>query len=417
MKTSATEPNRTHKPEPRRRIAIFGVKYSSNLGDGVIAECLASEIERAEPSIEIVPIDLAGRQGFDPTSGRGRRRLLAVLEAMPKPVRRRVVPLMLQVMVRTRIMPTWKDKIETCEGAIIGGGALIADADQNFPIKLQAAMNLCAERRIPVALAHVGVSSDWSRSGRERLLRGFASAEMVATTFRDPVSSKLFATLFDFDDAPLPLVASDPGLLASCVYGDVVRESRVSRKVGICITNAMILRLHGEGRNDALFLREWFQACIRALIEDGSEVVLFTNGSPEDEEEKTEIARSFRNVSKVSSAERFVVPADLSQFIGGLDGVIAHRLHACIVAYSYSVPALGLSWDRKLNHFFAMVGMEKNVIDPHGTSPFEAARMFRAAVETPVEAQSHQKILDDCRKGIAGLAATFLDSAARERVS
>lgn len=403
----------------RRRIALFGVKYSSNLGDGIIADCLAMELEAAQPSLQIVPIDLAGRTKFDAASGARRRNLLAILEALPDFMRQRLVPIIIRSLVRWSIRPSWRKSIDDCEAAVIGGGALIADADQNFPIKLEAALNLCAAKDIPVAIAHVGVSKDWSRPGHLRLSQGLSRASVFATTFRDPASRDLFAEQFAFAGAPNPEVATDPGILSCEVYGPVTTARRAKvRTIGICVTNAMVLRLHGEGRHDARFLREWLHTVITGLLDKECHVVLFTNGSPEDEAEKDEIALRFERHAQVSNANRFALPSELALFIAGLDGIIAHRLHACIVAYSYSVPALGLSWDRKLNHFFEMVGQGELVLDPHAVSPFEAIRKLQKAIDDPPPPHEREAVLDDCRQGIESLAKMLVDATSdRERLT
>jgi hypothetical protein len=46
------------------RIVIFNVKYSSNLGDGLIALCLESAIRTALPGAAVDSQDLAGRTKF-----------------------------------------------------------------------------------------------------------------------------------------------------------------------------------------------------------------------------------------------------------------------------------------------------------------------------------------------------------------
>ena len=51
-------------------------------------------------------------------------------------------------------------------------------------------------------------------------------------------------------------------------------------------------------------------------------------------------------------------PSELAHLIASLDGLIAHRLHACIAAYSYGVPHVGLGWDHKLESFFGSVGRQ-----------------------------------------------------------
>ena len=69
------------------KVAILNVKYSPNLGDGLLAECLECELRRHHPCIELIPIDLAGRTKYD-RHGRHRAAAMRTLEWLPQPLRR-----------------------------------------------------------------------------------------------------------------------------------------------------------------------------------------------------------------------------------------------------------------------------------------------------------------------------------------
>lgn len=57
-----------------RRIVLFNVKYSPDLGDGLLSECLERELGRSLPGCEVVSIDLAGRTAYPRVHGRARGR-------------------------------------------------------------------------------------------------------------------------------------------------------------------------------------------------------------------------------------------------------------------------------------------------------------------------------------------------------
>lgn len=404
----------------RRRIALFNVKYSPNLGDGIIAECLEAALVKASPALQPHPIDLAGRERFEPSQGGRRGAILKVLEAMPRRLRSIVVPLALQALVEKRLAPRWEERLSTCDAAIIGGGALIADADQNFPIKLSKALTLCGARGIRVAIAHVGVTDGWSRPGLQRFRKALRGVNLASASFRDPVSVRLWEELFHLPGMVEPELALDPGLLARDTYGRPPERNGRGRiragagRIGVCLTDPMVLRLHGEGRQDTDFTTEWLVALIRSLCRAGHEVVLFTNGSPEDESYKSNIAAELESEARVHVAPAFRKPGELALFIAELDGVVAHRLHACIVAYSYRVPAIGLAWDRKLDRFFALTGRNAYVVAPQQDSPPDVAALVRKAVNDPPEEAQHRRILLECEQSIERLA-TRLNAACATR--
>lgn len=387
--------------------ALFNVKYSPNLGDGIIAECLESALSRSTPRIECRSIDLAGRQGFDARSGTGRRLLLQAMERLPVRIRQTALPAFISAMVRFYLRPRWKEAIDTCDSAVIGGGNLLADADQNFPIKLSSVLRLCGERRIPVAISHVGVTPNWSGEGRSRFENALSAVRLVDVSVRDSRSAASYRREFPRSDHK-PRVALDPGLLCCETYGAPERSAALGRKrVGLCITHPLVLRLHGEGDVDGDLFKRWLRAVAERAVVKGLDLVVFTNGSPEDEAFAEEFLATLANPTQVAKPARFTSPGALARYIGGLDCVVAHRLHACIAAYSYRVPAIGFSWDRKLDSFFGLVGRSHYVVDWRETGPAQLVALIERALSDPPKAPQHAEILEECRSGIADLASAL----------
>ena len=73
------------------KLFIFNVKYSPNLGDGLLSECLELELRRAIGRPEVVSLDLAGRDQYGPGSWR-REFALTLLERLPARLRRAESP-------------------------------------------------------------------------------------------------------------------------------------------------------------------------------------------------------------------------------------------------------------------------------------------------------------------------------------
>lgn len=385
-----------------RECAIFNVKYSPNLGDGLIAECLEAALHAIRPELAPKSIDLAGRTRYDPAAGRNRRLVLRTLDLLPKAARAAIMPLLLTLYARTMLRPKWRRQLLSSDVAAIGGGALLADADMNFPIKLSEVLRLCAEGGRAVAITHVGVTPGWSEMGRKRFLGALGAVELLKFSVRDRRSLANVRSEFG-DIVPAPELALDPGLLCSETYGAARRAAGPAR-IGLCITEPMILDLHGDKRADMARYRPWLVAVIERLAERPGDLLLFTNGSPEDDHFAKDLFRSVRHLHGVELVPRHTRPADLAHFIAGLNGIIAHRLHACIAAYSYAVPAVGLSWDKKLDHFFDLVGRGDHVVDWRETSPGSCVAAVDRAFADPIDPARHAATLAQCRAGIADLA-------------
>lgn len=401
-------------PDGSVPVAIFNVKYSPNLGDGVIAECLEHALAKAEPSLCPRSIDLAGRQAYDAANGSGRRQLIGVIEALPGFLRRRLVPTALKALVGWKLSPRWREQMPAQGAVILGGGNLLADHDQNFPIKIAAALDLAHERQVPVAIASVGVGSDWSRAGNARLTKAVGRTRLISATVRDQISrdnweAHLSSIALPDSTGHAPEIALDPGLLASRVYGLPLANSSAKR-IGICVTAPEVLRLHGKAGSDASDL-DWMTGFVTTLLDNGQQLTLFTNGSPEDQHFLDALTAFLPAHPGLQTADRFTKPSELAAFIGSLDGVIAHRLHACIVAHSYAVPCVGLAWDRKLVGFFDTVDRSSHIIDPSLMSPEEAARCALAGLADRPSAGDVARLQDECFASIARLARLIRQEA------
>ena len=392
---------------PNQKVALFNLKYSQNLGDGVIALCLEQELIRN--GFAPVSIDLAGRTNFKKAAAHFKRRMiLALLERLPDTLRALLVPKAIWLVVRFRYAPRWRAQLSSCEASIIGGGALIADTDQNFPIKLSRALNLLAEANLPVAIAHVGVTGGWSRQGHERFCRAFDSANVQLVTVREPFSIDTWEQEFPELLSPKPTVALDPGILSRDCFGIGEERSRPARPVvGICITHPMVLRLHGDGNHNAETLAAWFRKLAANLAGRGCDIELFHNGSAEDEDFLQRVIKVDWLGPNVTRAPLPETPDELARYISTLDCVVGHRLHACIVAYSYCIPAIGLSWDQKVESFFRLTEREKFVRDWQSASPFELVDLVMAAMSEGVDLDRHRLIAEECRTSIEKMAKTL----------
>lgn len=370
------------------KVVLFNVKYSPNLGDGVIAECLEYGLRRHGRFSDVRSVDLAGRTSYGrPGNGNRRAMVLSILDRLPEWGRDAVVMGALGHTLRRRLRPAWRKELHDADVVVFGGGQLIQDGDLNFPMKLSAAAEECTRLNLPVAVHAVGVARSRSFRGRQMLASPLQAATNVFLSVRDVQSSD---NLGSYGFAP-HLVCGDPGLLASRVWPVVRKPQTATPLVGVCITHPAVLRHHA---GDAAQLDEagaiaCYVAMVENLAENGSDVVCFTNGAGEDEVMlqlvRGALAAAPSGQSRVRFAPRADNPQILAELIAGLDALVAHRLHAAIVAYSYGVPAVGLRWDDKLAAFFGTVGLGAHtaVLGPQtATSMYtrvEAARRDKVA--------------------------------------
>jgi polysaccharide pyruvyl transferase WcaK-like protein len=393
------------------KVVLFNVKYSPNLGDGVIAECLEHGLRRHGHFSEVRSIDLAGRVSYTPPSdGNRRAMLLSILDRLPEWARDAVVMGALGHTLRRRLRPAWRQELEDTSVAVIGGGQLIQDGDLNFPMKLSAAAAECARRGLPVAVHAVGVARSRSFRGRQMLEAPLRAAADVFLSVRDLQSTD---NLGSFGFVP-HAVCGDPGLLASRVW-PMAHKAVVARPVvGICITHPAVLRHHSSdvAQPDEAGAIACYGAMVESLVENGFDVLCFTNGAGEDEVMlqlvRGALAASASPYAVARFASRAATPQGLAKVIAGLDALVAHRLHAAIVAYSYGIPVVGLRWDNKLAAFFDVVGLggHTTVLDRQSAATMHG--MVAAASRGRTTATARAAVIDRADGDIRLLAEAIM---------
>ena len=405
-------------PSPARRIALLNVKYSPNLGDGLLSECLEAELARTfqwiAPGTEVFSIDLAGRRAYPAIAPSRRAAVIAVLEALPATLRSLATRAALTVLVRLRLQRHVRARLAGCDAVVLGGGNLLTDADLNFPMKIAGALQQAAKLRLPVAVYGVGANRQWSATGKRLFGRALQSAKLAYAAVRDARSQSAWRDLLVPQGVRPAALSGDPGLLASCHFPRPPLPFDAPL-AGLCVTAPMALRYHATGPEagtaaDArITLDAWYGTAARALVEAGFRVALFTNGSPEDRDYLTAMGPAWILAAKgpVTMTNPFADPAEMIRFIAGCQLIVAHRMHACIAAHSFAIPTIGLRWDVKLDSFFALAGRGTFIADTASLDGPALTALARKAASEGVDRAALEELIANTRRDIARMAAAL----------
>ena len=399
------------------KIVLVNAKYSANLGDGVIAECLEFGLRQRLPTINILNCDLTGRTAFSDSPEVFRLLARNLLPITPDAVKKSVYIRFLAAIVRSRLLPHYDRSVNGANVAIVGGGQLLTDADLNFPVKLAAAASIIRDRNLPIAIHAVGVGADWSAEGAELFDEAFAGADIFWASVRDELSKKRWRRHFGSVDVPAPRISMDPSMLAAKVFASSERNSAPRRNrplIGLCITHPSNLLSQSEVSGADRFAPdvEFYRGCIESLAADECDILLFTTGARGDESYLRRCAPQ-AYLSKFSENQLLVAkqsktPAELVATIGRCDGVAAHRLHACIIAYAFKIPHVGLTMNAKLNALFDMVGRRDFLLGPNNIDPSSLAAAVRRSLETPISENAHALIINRVERDFDELAAELV---------
>jgi polysaccharide pyruvyl transferase WcaK-like protein len=139
-------------------------------------------------------------------------------------------------------------------------------------------------------------------------------------------------------------------------------------------------------QNSAIFelYRESLTAFVRILIERGYSVVLFSTdgvdravvGDMVDALSK----ESGLDVSKLSHPRTHTLPELLEQ-VRQVDYVVASRLHGVLLSHRFCLPALAISYDRKVDTHMEDLGLSKHSVDIHDLTTDSLVEAFEALTE------------------------------------
>ena len=397
-----------------RKVVIFGLPFSPNVGDGVIAACLAHAFSQQMPGVRIVHIDLAGRTGpGNVVVWRGLA--LRGLAFLPPGLRRVVVRLALRRVLR-RLAPEWARKVAGADVVLVGGGQILSDVDLNFPLKLDAAACIAKAAGVPVGIVAAGVAGNWTPRGTA-LFGALAAAELRHVGLRDAGSMARWTAQMPQAGLPVPVLCRDPGLLAAACYGLAGPDGRGlpppdDAPVGVGIADPGELALHADqGIGDSRAMLRGYVDLILALAARGNRVRLFCNGADADAAFMARVCadprlEALRASGRLDMAARPVTGAELARIIAGCEAVVAHRLHACILAYALGRPVVGLAWDAKLAGFLESVGLAQCLADLAGGAGAIVARLEEAMAEG-IAAEHAEQVRRECRAQLAAVLAAF----------
>ena len=250
-----------------------------------------------------------------------------------------------------------------------------------------------------------GVSQNWSRRGTE-LFSAVFDTQLQQVGLRDPGSISAWQAQ-SAGQGPEPVLTRDPGLLAAACYGP---NPAADAAVGLCVTDPAILRYHsdsgvaGAGQDGIGF----FVALTEALVQQDHQVRLFCNGAAEDRQALAQVASDARIApllasGQVGTAAPPETPTELAAVVSSCRAIIAHRMHACIIAYGYRIPTVGLGWDRKLESFFASVGEETSFVGGAAATVPQVVACLDAALDRGIPAERHAAVLAETRDAVTAV--------------
>ena len=389
------------------KITIANVKFSANLGDGLLSECLEFGLgKNSDASFEIANCDLAGRTEYcvDDATSSVRNRYLTILNSTPWFLRRIVLRGGLALKCKS-----WRKHYDICvgdaEAIVIGGGNLLTDVDLNFPTKISLLLNLVNKKNKPVYFYGIGVGGIWSKRGLKLMRIALKESDIRAVFVRDVQSLHNFEEHFGNVVNARPVVVRDPGLIASSVYS--IQQSDTHRGVGICLIGPDAISYHSAVDVTKHYLLNWYEQLCLQLMSHNISVDLFTNGGEEDVVFASEFSRYiFEKQGLHINVHSFKNPYELARYISSFDTIVAFRMHALICAYSFGSKIIAFKWDPKVESLMESLGLDCQLLDIHCDSTADVVQIIMSKL--PCSAVDIRSVVEQAQDNIDDLVWSIL---------
>ncbi len=141
-------------------------------------------------------------------------------------------------------------------------------------------------------------------------------------------------------------------------------------------------------------------------------VILFTNGQTDDyvfaqsvvEEMSTSTMRKLPVLM-----ERALEPEALISQIAQCQAIVAHRLHANIIAYSLGIPSVDLIWDQEVEEFGKITKRCNFYIDPLKLDYHRVSKYINEAIRAGIDPANMSELMASARQSVK----TILDQCIR----
>ena len=391
------------------KIVLINAKYSANLGDGALSECLEDQIQKRITGSVVSSIDISGSDDFG-----GHNSMVAgspmkgIFNIVPDCIQKIIRYTLRPILVRKRFSQKWKEQLEGVDAIVIGGGHLFMDVQRYFPTRILIAVESAA-KGTPVFVHAVGVSKKFTKVGQKYFNKAFNHGRFVSGSVRDADSQQKWNSHFN----PQARISWDPALLAfdTYKYSSEDKSQRDRKIVALGVSDPSDMMAHADNQDDMIGTGiSFFIDTATLLVKEGFNVSLFTNGADQDYLDQVIEALTSQDDDirqRVSVMPRALKPIELVRQIEQADILVAHRLHANILAYSYKVPSVGLMWDQKVASFFKITRREEYLVNE--SSPAQVIEKVKSAVVDGVDEFWHKKVISDTKSSIDRLVEELSD--------
>ena len=341
----------------KRKIALVGLIADTNFGDRVIADCSEFLYRKAteRENYSFFWVNIAGADRERASKPLLIQRFNALFARVLRVFSRRME---MEWQVSRHYRYFLKRMPGSC-AVVVAGGGLIKFKYQHFHLYLAGLVRAASSLSIPVVLNAMGIEGFDDTDERCRLLIAILNNPIVkVVTTRDDLETLDRRYLKD-NSVTLRWKISDPAVWAPETYQLVPGES--ATVVGIGLIRSTIFEDNSIHYTPDQLV-ELYASIIFELERRSIAYKCFTNGLAKDAAFGIDV---FNRLGRAGDVDEILIPREgreLTKIISSFSGIIASRMHACIIAASFCIPCIGLVWNEKLAFFGETIGYPRRFI-------------------------------------------------------
>lgn len=311
--------------------AIFVSFFNSNnIGDILITEMLTQDISKLQ--VDVLKCSYEGNFLITRSSSRNKNK--SKLTKFKNKVSSKIK--------KIRFILDFNRKIKGVDILILGGGNMIMDLDSSSDSAkhFERYVNIAKKHNKKVVVLSIGMGPFANESQRSNAMRALSKCDFV--TYRDKKSYELGSS-----EEGNHYISADP------VYflpNNLTRNDTMKgNTVGVGVINPY---LYGATQDKYINIRNGYISLVKALIDRGFDVSLFST----EAEDFRMIDEIYEELEDPRLSKNYISDSnELFELYNKTSIIIAARMHSLIIAFTQSIPIIGLSWQQKVNSMFDLI--------------------------------------------------------------
>lgn len=284
------------------------------------------------------------------------------------------------------------DAIQKCDALVFAGGSIFQDVTSiGSPMYYSSLTKKAKDAGKKIIMLSQGVGPLKNLLGRQISTQAFNRADVIAA--RDPASVTLLRKLGVKSRIEL---TADLALLLPPPLGN---PEQLNFAVGDMRTIGLSPRPFGKG-NEIIQL---FGELARLLFKANMMPIFIEMDRSEDGPLIREISK--QHGGKMPDLKKMSTPMEIQQRMVRMEGILAMRLHAGILATTVGVPPFMLSYDPKVAAFAKLMQMHEAPM----VESINAQRLFDQFMKFMADREKNTRVLEFQRKELIKLAAKNIE--------